>query len=74
MADGIQFERRGVPAAVVCTDAFSSSAGAMARLQGLPEYRYVVTEHPLSSLAPAQGGERAARILPEVVAVLSGRR
>jgi hypothetical protein len=58
---------------VICTDAFSGSAGAMARLRGLPEYRYVVTEHPLSSLTMRQVEERAAQLLPQVVAVLSSR-
>ncbi|HLH68895.1 MAG TPA: hypothetical protein VKY90_07665 [Candidatus Dormibacteraeota bacterium] len=73
MADGIRFERRGVPAVVICTDAFSGSSEAMARLQGLPGYRYAVTEHPLSSLTPPQVEERAAQLLPQVVAILCGR-
>ena len=63
-------ERRGVPAAVVCTDAFRAPADAMAGLQGAPGYRYVTTPHPVAVLAPDQVRERALSALPEVVSLL----
>ena len=63
-------ERRGVPAAVVCTDAFRAPADAMAGLQGAPGYRYVTTPHPVAVLTPEQVRERALSVLPEVVSLL----
>jgi hypothetical protein len=63
-------ERRGVPAAVVCTDAFRAPADAMAGLQGAPGYRYVTTPHPVAILTPEQVRERALSVLPEVVSLL----
>jgi hypothetical protein len=65
-------ERRGVPAAVVCTDAFRAPADAMASLQGAPRYRYVTTPHPVAVLTPEQVRERALSVLPEVVSLLVG--
>lgn len=70
MADGIIFERLGVPAVTVVTDAFPQSSDAMARLQGAPGYRYLAVSHPMSSLSTDQCHERAAEILPEVLSVL----
>ena len=52
-------ERRGVPVAVVCTDAFRAPADAMAEVQGAPGYRYVTTPHPVAILTPDQVRERA---------------
>jgi len=66
-------ERRGVPAAVVCTDAFRAPADAMAEVQGAPGYRYVTTPHPVAILTPEQVRERAERALPQVVALLVAR-
>ena len=64
-------ERRGVPAAVVCTDAFRAPADAMAGLQGAPGYRYVTTPHPVAILTAEQVRERALSVLPEVVSLLT---
>ena len=70
MADGTLFERRGVPAATINTDAFPSSSEAMARIQGYPGYRYAVIAHPLSSLTPEQVKQRAEEVLPQVLDIL----
>jgi hypothetical protein len=66
----VRFERRGVPAAVICTDAFRASADAMAAVQGARGYRYVTTPHPLAVLGPEEVRERALQALPAVVALL----
>ena len=63
-------ERRGVPAAVICTDAFRAPADAMAGLRGAAGYRYVTTPHPVAILNPEQVRERALSVLPEVVSLL----
>lgn len=71
VTDGVAFERKGVPAAVICSDAFTASSDAMARLRGVPGYRYVTTPHPVAVLGPEQVRERAERALPGVVALLT---
>jgi hypothetical protein len=70
VTDGVMLESRGTPAAVICSDAFRSSADAMAGLRGAPGYRYATTPHPVAVLTPGQVAERAAAVLPDVVALL----
>jgi len=70
VTDGVMLEGRGTPTAVICSDAFRSSADAMAGLRGMPGYRYATTPHPVAVLTPAQVAERAAAVLPDVVALL----
>jgi hypothetical protein len=72
VADGIAFERRGVPAAVICSDAFTVTADAMAGVKGAKGYRYAVTAHPVAVLTPDEVRARAEQALPRVVALLTG--
>ena len=71
VADGLALEAAGIPAVVVCTDAFSVTADAMAALQGTPGYHYVRTQHPVAPLDVDQLRERAVAALPEIVATLT---
>jgi Cu2+-containing amine oxidase len=48
--DGISFEKKGVPTAVICTEPFITSAVAMSKIGGIPNYPFVVVPHPLGSL------------------------
>jgi len=73
VADGVAFERRGIPAAVICSDAFTVTADAMAAVQGATGYRYATTAHPVAILTPDEVRERAEQALPQVVALLTGR-
>ena len=70
MHDGIEFEKRGVPTAVICTEPFESSAKAMARIRGIPNYPFILLPHPLGGLAPDTLREHAVRAAPEVVQIL----
>jgi hypothetical protein len=70
VADGIAFEAAGVPAAVVCTDAFRVTAAAMADLRDSPGYRFAVTPHPVAPLDRDGVRERAVAVLPELVDLL----
>jgi hypothetical protein len=70
VADGIVFERTGIQAASIVTDAFVQSSDAMARLQGAPGYRYAMIPHPVSSLTPEECRERAAGVLPQLLEIL----
>jgi hypothetical protein len=72
VADGVAFERRGIPAAVICSDAFVVTADAMAALKGAKGYRYATTAHPVAVLTPEQVRKRAEEALPHVVALLAG--
>lgn len=72
VADGVAFERRGIPAAVICSDAFTVTADAMAALKGAKGYRYATTAHPVAVLGPDEVRKRAEQVLPEVVALLTG--
>jgi hypothetical protein len=72
VADGVAFERRGIPAAVVCSDAFTVTADAMAAVKGAKGYRYATTAHPVAVLSADEVRARAEEALPYVVALLTG--
>lgn len=71
VADGIELESAGVPAVVICSEAFAATADAMADLKGARGYHYTRTPHPVAPLERDEVRERARRILPDVVAVLT---
>ena len=70
MADVNLMEQRGIPAAAICTDALRPSADAMARIQGVPGYRFAVVPHPVSSLDEKEIEERARLAAPQVLQIL----
>lgn len=65
-------DRRGVPAVSVMTTAFVDAAELMARVQGVPDHRFAVIEHPISSADDAGLADRAERAVATAVAVLIG--
>jgi hypothetical protein len=71
VADGIILERSGLPAVVVCTDAFTASADAMAGLRGAPGYRYLTVPHPMANLTPDGVRDRAAAAVPAIAGMLT---
>tara|TARA_B100000809_G_scaffold67986_1_gene65145 strand:+ start:9104 stop:9325 length:222 start_codon:yes stop_codon:yes gene_type:complete len=68
--DGIQFEKRGLPAAVICTEPFVSSAVAMSKMGGIPEFPFAVVPHPLGSLDENSLRERAKEVAGDIVKIL----
>lgn len=70
VADGILFERAGVPAVSICSDSFVMSGQAMAKVQGFPGFEFVTVRHPIASLDAAQITERADEIVPDVLRIL----
>jgi hypothetical protein len=70
VADGVVFEAAGLPAAVICSDAYRVTADAMAKLRGAPGYRYATTPHPVAILTSNQVRERAAEVLDDIVTLL----
>jgi hypothetical protein len=71
VADGIALERAGVPAAVICSDAFTATASGMAEVQGAPDYAYLTTQHPVAILTAEEVAARARQLLPQVVATVT---
>jgi hypothetical protein len=71
--DAIELEKKGVPAAVICTEPFVSSAKAMSRIGGIPDYPFVVLPHPLGSLTPESLRQRAMQAAPDVLRILLAR-
>ena len=70
MHDGISFEKKGVPAAVICTEPFVTSAVAMSKMGGIPDYPFVVVPHPLGSLNQEELRAIALRAADEVEKIL----
>ena len=64
MHDAIAAERLGVPAIGVMTTRFVSAAELMARVLGMPGYKFAVIGHPVSS-ATSQGLADMARVTVE---------
>ncbi len=72
MHDGIEMERLGIPTASIITHVFNNTAKAMTRMMGVPDYEYVVAQHPLSSLTDEECRHRAETLAPEVERILLG--
>lgn len=71
VADGVLFEHAGLPAAVICSDAFTATADAMAELRGAAGYRYVTTAHPVAVLTADQVADRAKKVVADIVTLLT---
>ena len=66
-------EKLGIPTASIITHVFQNTANAMTRMMGVPDFDYIMAEHPLSSLTDEQVKERAAQLAPEVERILLGQ-
>jgi hypothetical protein len=49
--DGISFEQLGKRALVLCTEPFEVTARNIARIMGLPNYPFLMVQHPIGSCA-----------------------
>jgi hypothetical protein len=58
---------------VICTEPFIPTAKSMARIQGIPDYPFVVVPHPMGSLTKDEVKERAQEAVPQVIELLLGR-
>jgi len=74
VADGINFEKRGIPAVSILTTSFTRSGDAMARRYGFPGYQYAMVRHPLGGVSPEECKQKAAEILEDVIAILAGEK
>ncbi|MEM7018583.1 MAG: hypothetical protein AAF512_14730 [Pseudomonadota bacterium] len=70
MHDGITFEQNGKRAAVLCTEPFIVTARNIARIMGMPEYPFVVLDHPLGSITHDEVKERAQAAYDQALPIL----
>jgi hypothetical protein len=73
MHDALAAERRGIPAVAVMTDRFVPTARAVAELNGLPDYPYVVVPHPIANDTDAQLRVKAEAVAGRIVEILTMR-
>jgi hypothetical protein len=57
--DGISFEQLGKRALVLCTEPFEVTAKNIARIMGLPNYPFLMVQHPIGSCTLPELKERA---------------
>jgi hypothetical protein len=68
--DAITAERKGVPAAGVMTTQFVSAADMMCRVHGMPDYKYAIIEHPISSASDNELRAKAESTAEQVAQLL----
>ena len=64
-------ENAGIPSATICTDRFIPTAQGMANMWGAADYPTIYTQHPIENLTREQIRQRAERLAPLVVGVLT---
>lgn len=69
-----QLTKRGLIAAVVCSDSFMKLGTAQARVFGVPDLPLLKIQHPLGGLVMDKVRERAAVALPQLVKVVKERQ
>jgi hypothetical protein len=67
-------EKRGIPTAIICSDAFLSLAKSVSLARGISVPRLVTIPHPLAGIAPEEVRKKAENAVGAIVAVLIGTR
>ncbi len=65
-----QLTKRGLIAAVVCSDTFMKLGAAQAKVFGVPDLPLLKIQHPLGGLSMEKVRERAAVALPQLLKVV----
>ena len=73
MHDGISFEQFGKRAVVICTQPFEVTARNIARMMGLPDYPFVMVEHPIGSRTLDEIKVLAESAYQQALGILSGQ-
>jgi hypothetical protein len=68
--DSILFEKAGVPAITIVTDAFVETGKLMSSKWGIPEFRFLSVPHPVANLSDADLDQRADDVINDVVKLL----
>lgn len=69
-----QLTKRGVIAAVVCSDTFMKLGLAQARVFGVPDLPLLKIQHPLGGLSLDKVRERAEQALPQLIETIKDVR
>lgn len=62
-----QLTKRGLIAAVVCSDTFMKLGSAQAKVFGVPDLPLLEIQHPLGGLSMDKVRERAEAALPQLI-------
>ena len=73
MHDALTVEKAGKPAACICTEPFTNTARAVAKVRGIEEYPFAVVPHPVGTLETDGLMARARQALPQVLQILLGK-
>jgi hypothetical protein len=68
--DGILLEKEQIPSASIITHVFVNTGRAMAKQWAVPDYRFLVMQHPIANLPEEELLAKARAIVPEVVDLL----
>jgi hypothetical protein len=71
--DGIAFEERQIPTAVLATEVFLNAAQVQAQALGMPEFKVISVPHPVQNLTLEEVRQRADQVIEEVVQKLIDR-
>jgi hypothetical protein len=69
-----QLTKRGLIAAVVCSDSFMKLGTAQAKTFGVPDLPLLQIKHPLGGLQMDKVKERAAVALPQLLAMVKEKQ
>jgi len=69
--DTIEFEKRGIPATVIITQAFRNAAVFQFRGKGMEGHPYIELPHPISNLKPEEMREVTLRFVEQTVKQLT---
>ena len=64
--DTIEFEKRGIPATVIITEAFKNVTQFQFRAKGMDGHPYVEFPHPISNLQPGEMREITLRFVDDL--------
>ena len=68
--DGILLEKEKIPSASIITHVFVNTGKAMAKQWSVPDYKFLVMQHPIANLPEDELRAKARAIVPEVVELL----
>jgi hypothetical protein len=72
--DTVEFEKRGIPATVIITQAFRNTAMFQFRSKGMEGHPYVELPHPISNLDPEEMRALTLRYIDQLVCQLTSPR
>ncbi len=71
MHDALAAEKKGIPAVAIMTEPFESIARAVARLNGLPDYPFILIGHPVANDSDHALRSKAEAAVPRLVSLLT---